>query len=81
MKAVVMAGGEGKGLRPLTCTLPKPMINLLDRPILGHIFELLINNGFDEIAVTTRYRSEDIENYVEAFDSQARIYCVPEEKI
>ena len=81
MKAVVMAGGEGKGLRPLTCTLPKPMINLLDRPVLGHVFELLINSGFDEIAVTTRYRSEDIETFVESYNSDVKMYCVREEKV
>lgn len=81
MKAVVMAGGEGKRLRPLTCTIAKPMIRLMDTPVLGHVFELLIKNGFDEIAVTTRYRSEDIENYVESYDSDAQIYCIPEEKV
>lgn len=81
MKAVVMAGGEGARLRPLTCTLAKPMIKLMDRPVLGHVFELLIENGFDEIAVTTRYRSEDIESFIEAYEADAEIYCVPEEKV
>ncbi len=34
MKAVVMAGGEGKRLRPLTCAVPKPMVPILDKPML-----------------------------------------------
>lgn len=82
MKAVVMAGGEGSRLRPLTCTRPKPMIKIMGKPVLGYIIELLIKNGFDEIAVTTRYRSEDIENYIEDSDLQdADIYCIEEEKV
>ena len=62
MKAVVMAGGEGSRLRPLTCTRPKPMIKIMGKPVIGYIIDLLVKNGFDEIAVTSRYRSEDIEN-------------------
>lgn len=82
MKAVVMAGGEGTRLRPLTCTTPKPMIKLLGKPVLGYIIDLLTENGFDEIAVTVRYRAEDIETYVESRASeQLNIYCIEEEKV
>ena len=82
MKAVIMAGGEGTRLRPLTCTTPKPMIKILGKPVLGYVIDLLIKNGFDEIAVTVRYRAEDIENYIEglSFDNVS-IYCVEEEKV
>jgi mannose-1-phosphate guanylyltransferase/phosphomannomutase len=38
MKAVVMAGGEGTRLRPLTINRPKPMVSLVDRPVIQHIF-------------------------------------------
>ncbi|MCL2512790.1 MAG: sugar phosphate nucleotidyltransferase [Oscillospiraceae bacterium] len=55
MKAVIMAGGDGKRLRPLTCTVPKPMARLCSRPVLDYILELLDNNGFDEAAVTLKY--------------------------
>ena len=81
MKAVVMAGGEGTRLRPLTCTRPKPMIKIMGKPVIGYIIDLLIRNGFDEIAVTSRYRSEDIENYIEDLDVDADIYCIEEEKV
>lgn len=82
MKAVVMAGGEGSRLRPLTCTRPKPMIKIMGKPVIGYIIDLLVKNGFDEIAVTSRYRSEDIEEYINdlAFDN-VDIYCIEEEHV
>lgn len=82
MKAVVMAGGEGRRLRPLTCTRPKPMIKIMGKPVIGYIIDLLLKNGFDEIAVTTRYRSEDIEDYIEDLSAEnADIYCIEEENV
>lgn len=81
MKAVVMAGGEGKRLRPLTCTKPKPLIKIMGKPVLGYILDLLIENGFDDIKITTGYRADDINDYIEDFDkSRATIECVREEK-
>ena len=80
MKAVILAGGEGSRLRPMTCTVAKPMLSLLGKPILGYIIENLKKNGFDEIVVTTRYRSEDIESYVESLEDN-EIYCVREETV
>ena len=44
-KAVIMAGGEGKRLRPITCTLPKPMVPLLNKPVIDYCIELLKNHG------------------------------------
>ena len=41
MKAVIMAGGDGKRLRPLSCTMPKPMVPLLNKPVLGYCMELI----------------------------------------
>ena len=82
MKAVVMAGGEGSRLRPLTCTRPKPMIKIMGKPVIGYIIDLLVKNGFDEIAVTSRYRSEDIENYIEDLNiNEAKLYCLEEDKV
>ena len=81
MKAVVIAGGEGKSLRPVTCTVSKSMINIMGKPVLGYIIDLLSKNGFDEIAVTTRYLSEDIENFIEESDYDFNIYTVCEENI
>ena len=55
MKAVILAGGEGSRLRPLTLGKPKPMTPLLGKPVLGHILDLLRRHGVTDIAVTLRY--------------------------
>lgn len=63
MKAVIMAGGEGSRLRPLTCNLPKPMVPILNRPMMEHILNLLKRHGFTDIANTLWYLPEHVENY------------------
>ena len=63
MIAVIMAGGEGTRLRPLTCDCPKPMARLCGRPIMEYILELLAKNGIREAAVSLRYRPEDIRSH------------------
>ena len=55
MKAVIMAGGEGTRLRPLTCDSPKPMAPLCGRPVLEYILDLLEKHGICDAAVTLRY--------------------------
>ena len=61
MKAVIMAGGEGSRLRPLTCTVPKPMVRVMGKPIIGYIIDLLRSHGVDEAAVTLGYLPDAIE--------------------
>ena len=63
MKAIIMAGGEGSRLRPLTCDLPKPMVPVMNRPIMEHIIELLKNHGITEIGVTLMYMPQKIKDY------------------
>ncbi|MZQ83543.1 NTP transferase domain-containing protein [Paenibacillus sp. 5J-6] len=63
MKAVIMAGGKGTRLRPLTCHLPKPMVPLLGRPCMAYIIELLHKHGIQDIAVTMQYKPEVIRDY------------------
>lgn len=55
MRAVLMAGGSGTRLRPLTCDLPKPMVPVLNRPIAEHIVNLLRRNGITEVIATLHY--------------------------
>src|SRR5919198_420800 len=62
MKAVVMAGGEGSRLRPLTINRPKPMVAIVNKPCLGHIFDLLKRHGFDEAIVTLQYLANVIQD-------------------
>ncbi len=63
MKAVIMAGGEGTRLRPLTSNAPKPMLPLANRPMMEHIIMLLKKHGFDEIVVTVAFLANHIKTY------------------
>ncbi|MEW9699833.1 sugar phosphate nucleotidyltransferase [Paenibacillus sp. SI8] len=63
MKAVIMAGGRGTRLRPLTCHLPKPMVPLIGKPCMAYMVELLKKHGIHEIAVTLQYMPEVIRGY------------------
>ena len=63
MKAVIMAGGEGTRLRPLTSSQPKPMLPLVNRPMMEHIIGLLRRHGFDEIIVTVAFLANNISSY------------------
>ena len=63
MKAVILAGGEGSRLRPLTIGRPKPMTPLLGKPVLGHILDLLRRHGVTEIAVTLRCLSAAVTDH------------------
>ena len=63
MKAIIMAGGEGSRLRPLTCTLPKPLVKLCGKPVSEYILDLLSENGCDEAVFTLRYKGFEIEKH------------------
>ena len=63
MKAVILAGGYGTRLRPLTYTRPKPMLQLAGKPVLQHIIEFLASHDFREIIITENYLSKLIEDY------------------
>ena len=65
MKAVVLAGGEGSRLRPLTCTIPKPMARIFGKPIIEYIFEMLYRSGVTNASVTLGYLPHIIENEYE----------------
>jgi len=63
MKAVIMAGGEGTRLRPLTLSRPKPMTPLLGRPVMEHILGLLKRHGITEVCVTLCCRPQTVTEY------------------
>ncbi len=63
MKAVIMAGGEGTRLRPLTCNRPKPMVPVVNKPVMEHIIELLKKHNLADIAVTLQYMPELVKEY------------------
>lgn len=63
MKAVVMAGGDGARLRPLTIGRPKPMVPLVNKPVMLHILELLRSHGITEVVVTLRYLATVVQDF------------------
>jgi len=69
MKAVLLCGGEGVRLRPLTCDIPKPMLPVLGKPLLEYTLRHLASHGFRDAAVTLGYLPEKI---MEVFQSGSR---------
>ena len=63
MKTVILAGGKGVRLRPLTYTIPKPLLPIGEKPILEEIVERLKLQGFDDLIIAVGYRAELIETY------------------
>jgi len=63
MKAVIMAGGFGTRMQPLTINLPKPMVPLFNQPIMSHIIGLLKKHGISEVVMLLYHQPEIIKNY------------------
>ena len=75
MIAVVMAGGEGSRLRPLTLELPKPLAPIANKPVMHHIVDLLRRHGLSDVVATVHYKGDAIESYFgdgNAFDVRMR---------
>ena len=63
MQAVILAGGKGTHLRPLTSVAPKPMVKLFDKPVLEHTIELLKRHGITDIIITLASEAEQVIDY------------------
>jgi mannose-1-phosphate guanylyltransferase/mannose-1-phosphate guanylyltransferase/phosphomannomutase len=63
MKAMVLAAGLGTRLRPLTYEIPKPMVPVLDRPVMAHILDLLDRHGIDDVMANLHYFPDTIRDY------------------
>jgi mannose-1-phosphate guanylyltransferase/phosphomannomutase len=77
VQAVIMAGGEGSRLRPLTCDRPKPMVPVMNRPVMEHTVNLLKKHGINQIAVTLQYMPMEIINYFgdgASFDAEIKYF-------
>src|ERR1700694_712830 len=70
MRAVVMAGGEGTRLRPLTSNQPKPMVPIVGKPCMEHIIELLKEHGFEDVIVPVAFLPQSIRGYFGTGESQ-----------
>jgi len=66
MKAVIPVAGEGTRLRPHTHTVPKPLLRVAGKPILGHILDDVVALGIKEVVLVVGYRGENIVDYVRA---------------
>ncbi len=62
-KAVILAGGFGTRLRPLTFTKPKPMVPLVNKPVIEHVVDYLVSHGLNDIVVTTTFLRETIMDH------------------
>jgi len=63
MKAMILAAGKGTRVRPITYTTPKPMIPILQKPVMEFLLELLRQHGFDQVMVNVSHLANEIENY------------------
>ncbi|MBZ8183059.1 MAG: NDP-sugar synthase [Oscillatoria sp. PMC 1051.18] len=63
MKAMILAAGKGTRVRPITYTIPKPLIPILQKPVMEFLLELLRQHGFDEIMVNVSHLANEIESY------------------
>lgn len=66
MKAVVLVGGEGTRLRPITETIPKPLLPLMDRPSLDHVLDHLARHGVHEVVLSSSYLESTFHGFIEA---------------
>jgi mannose-1-phosphate guanylyltransferase len=63
MKAMILAAGKGTRVRPITYTIPKPMIPIMQKPVMEFLLELLRQHGFDQIMVNVSHLANEIESY------------------
>lgn len=68
MLGIIMAGGQGTRLKPLTLHRPKPMVEVLGRPVIDYVKEAMVNAGIHELVVTTGYRGEQLQQHVESWN-------------
>ena len=81
MKAVILVGGKGTRLRPLTCGTPKPIVPVLNRPLLEHTLRNLAQQDVKEIVLTLSYMPEVIQNAIGDGSSLGiRLYYVFEQE-
>ena len=78
--AVIMAGGKGERLRPLTLTTPKPLLPVGNKAIIDHNVDRLISYGVEHISVTVNYLAEQLEEHYKKPHLDVQVECVREPK-
>jgi len=81
MKAVILAAGEGKRLRPFTETMPKVMLPVANKPVLEYVFDAVKNSGIDEIIVVVGYKKEVIMEYFKNYEDIDITYVVQDKQL
>lgn len=76
--AVIMAGGKGERLRPMTLTTPKPLLKVGDKCIIDYNVDALINYGMENISVTVNYLGEQLEEHYKEKRKNIQVKCVRE---
>jgi bifunctional UDP-N-acetylglucosamine pyrophosphorylase/glucosamine-1-phosphate N-acetyltransferase len=81
MQAVVLAAGEGTRIRPLSASLPKPMLPVADRPLAAHAAEAAVDAGADELILVVGYEADAVRDYFgEEYDGVPVTYAVQQEQ-
>ena len=75
MKAIIMAGGEGTRLRPITCKMPKPCVPICDKAVILHIIELLERHGINDIGITLKYLPGEIKKLIKNETANGKIHA------
>jgi len=81
MKAVILAAGEGKRLRPFTETIPKVMLPVANKPVLEYVIDAVKSNGIDEIIIVVGYKKEVIMDYFKNYKGVKITYVVQEKQL
>lgn len=80
LDAVLMAGGKGERLRPMTLTTPKPLLEVAGKPIIDYNVDNLLDHGVEHINVTTNYLAEQLDEHFATPKQGVSIKCVKEPK-
>jgi glucose-1-phosphate thymidylyltransferase len=81
MKAVILAAGEGKRLRPFTETIPKVMLPVANKPVLEYVIDAVKNNGIDEIVIVVGYKKEVIMEHFKNYKGVKINYVIQEKQL
>ena len=81
MRAVILAAGEGRRLRPFTETMPKVMLPIADKPILEYVFDAIKKTGINEIIVVVGYKKECIMEYFKDYEGLKISYVFQDKQL
>ncbi|MHC8865800.1 nucleotidyltransferase family protein [Arenicellales bacterium IMCC57338] len=81
MKAVLLAAGFGTRLRPITDSIPKCLVPIGDKPLLGHWLDSLFEAGIDSVLINLHYRSDQVRKYVATRVDKDKLFLAEESEL